>query len=39
MIKKLREKIGKITEPRRTEKGNYSYKLEEIMIIGLCAIM
>jgi hypothetical protein len=34
MIKKLKENIVKISEPRRTDKGKCSYKLEEIVIIG-----
>ena len=39
MIKKLKENIGKISEPRRTEKGNLRHKLEDIMIIGLCTVI
>jgi len=35
----MKEKISKIREPRRTDKGNFSYKLEEIIIIGICSII
>lgn len=39
MIEKLKENIGKISEPRRTEKGNLRHKLEDILIIGLCTVI
>jgi len=39
MVEKLKEKIGEISEPRRTFKGNIRHKLEDIIIIGLCAVI
>ena len=36
-IKTLKEEIQNITEPRRTSHGNIRHKLEDIIIIGLCA--
>ena len=36
-IKRLKEEIKTITEPRRTRYGNIRHKLEDIIIIGLCA--
>ena len=39
MIEKLKRKIGEISEPRRTSKGNYRHKLEDIIIIGLCTVI
>jgi len=39
MIEKLKEKILEIREPRRTEKGNFRHKLEDIIIIGLCTVI
>ena len=38
-IKKLKEKIKNISEPRRTTYGNIRHKLEDIIIIGLCTVI
>ena len=38
-IKRLKEEIKNISEPRRTGYGNIRHKLEEIIIIGLCTII
>ena len=38
-IKKLKEEIKKIQEPRRTGYGNIRHKLEDIIIIGLCTVI
>lgn len=38
-IERLKEGIGKIKEPRRTRYGNIRHKLEDILIIGLCATL
>ena len=35
-IKRLKEEIKNISEPRRTKYGNIRHKLEDIIIIGLC---
>lgn len=38
-IKKLKEEIKKVSEPRRTKYGNIRHKLEDIIIIGLCTLI
>lgn len=38
-IKKLKEEIKKVSEPRRTTYGNIRHKLEDIIIIGLCTVI
>lgn len=38
-IKKLKEEIKNINEPRRTGYGNIRHKLEDIIIIGLCTVI
>ena len=38
-IKKLKEEIQKVSEPRRTTYGNIRHKLEDIIIIGLCTVI
>lgn len=38
-IKKLKEEIKNISEPRRTAYGNIRHKLEDIIIIGLCTVI
>lgn len=38
-IKKLKEEIKNIQEPRRTRYGNIRHKLEDIIIIGLCTVI
>lgn len=38
-IKKLKEEIKNIEEPRRTKYGNIRHKLEDILIIGLCTVI
>ncbi len=38
-IKKLKEEIKNISEPRRTTYGNIRHKLEDIIIIGLCTVI
>lgn len=38
-IKKLKEKIKKVSEPRRTTYGNIRHKLEDIIIVGLCTVI
>ncbi|MCR5308484.1 MAG: ISAs1 family transposase [Bacilli bacterium] len=38
-IKRLKEEIKKIEEPRRTRYGNIRHKLEDIIIIGLCTVI
>lgn len=38
-IKKLKEEIKNISEPRRTAYGNIRHKLKEIIIIGLCTVI
>lgn len=38
-IKKLKEEIKNISEPRRTTYGNIHHKLEDIIIIGLCTVI
>ena len=38
-IKKLKEEIKNIEEPRRTRYGNIRHKLEDILIIGLCTVI
>ena len=38
-IKKLKEEIKNISEPRWTQYGNIRHKLEDIIIIGLCTII
>ncbi len=38
-IKKLKEGIKNIEEPRRTRYGNIRHKLEDLRIIGLCIVI
>ena len=38
-IKKLKEEINKVSEPRRTTYGNIRHKVEDIIIIGLCTVI
>ena len=38
-IEELREKLSKLEDPRRTNKGNIRHKLEDIIIIGLCSMI
>lgn len=38
-IEKLKEDIKNIQEPRKTRYGNTRYKLEDIIIIGLCTLI
>jgi len=38
-IEELKEGIKNIREPRRTGYGNVRYKLEDIIIIGLCTVI
>ena len=38
-IKRLKEEIKNISEPRRTKYGNIRHKLEDIIIIGLCTVI
>ena len=38
-IEELREKLGKLEDPRRTNKGNIRHKLEDIIIIRLCSMI
>ena len=38
-IKKLKEELKNISEPRRTTYGTIRHKLEDIIIIGLCTVI
>ena len=38
-IQTLKEQINNLIDPRRTSHGNIRHKLEDIIIIGLCAII
>lgn len=38
-IRELGERLQKLEDPRRTDKGNIRHKLEDIIIIGLCTIV
>lgn len=38
-MNELKERITKITEPRRVSHGNIRHKLEDIIIIGLCTVI
>lgn len=38
-IKELGERLQKLEDPRRTDKGNIRHKLEDIIIIGLCTLV
>ena len=38
-IEKLKKAMANVEEPRRTDRGNIRHKLEDILIIGLCALL
>ena len=38
-IKKLKEALSEVKDPRRTDRGNIRHRLEDIIIIGLCTVI
>ncbi len=38
-IEELKGRLKSLDDPRRTNRGNYRHKLEDIIIIGLCSII
>ena len=38
-IKELKEALGRISDPQRTDRGHLLHKLEDIIIIGLCTLV
>ena len=38
-IDELKGRLKSLDDPRRTNRGNYRHKLEDIIIIGLCSII
>ena len=38
-IEELKGRLKSLDDPRRTNRGNYRHKLEDIIIIGLCSVM
>ncbi len=38
-IEELKTRPAKVTDPRRTDRGNIRHKLEDIIIIGLCTLI
>lgn len=38
-IEALKERLSKMEDPRRTDRGNIRHKLEDIIIIGLCTLI
>ena len=38
-IQTLKERVSKLTDPRRTSHGNIRHKLEDIIAIGLCTVI
>ena len=38
-IEELKGRLKSLDDPRRTNRGNYRHKLEDIIIIGLCSVI
>ena len=38
-IEKLKKAMGRVRDPRRTDRGHILHKLVDILVIGLCTIL
>ena len=38
-MKELKDRLQKLEDPRRKDKGNIRHKLEDIIIIGMCTMV